>query len=244
MGVDYFLNEFIKELQGILGIIVITIGLFLIKIVREFLIKMIKNLWKMIRKPSSFKDSVNLNRYVSDAIVELRTKATADRAWVFEFSNGQTFSAKNPIWRISRTYEKCASGINYEHKKLQSVLVSTVFELVECFINGSTKTSGILKIDCNNCPNKCFRHSFVFNVRQMPHIAERQMLDEQGVKISIQTNLTNSIGETIGILGVDFCDELSQTMYSEKDETEMINVCKILTGYAEKISFKLANFRH
>ena len=160
-----------------------------------------------------------------------------------EFSNGHHFYAKNPIWHISRTYEKCGSGINYAHRKLQNILVSAIFELVECFFYGASKTTGISKINCTNCKTKCSRNSFVFDVNKMPHIAERQFLLEEGVKTSIQTNITNMQGETIGIIGCDFCDIFSQLAYNEKNEEELIAACQILTGYAKLISYKLANFK-
>ena len=236
---DIFGVEFVKDFWSTIGALVLICGVLLIKMVRDFLISSFSKMLKKLMNRLTFRESVGVMRYIEDKLVELRTQLSADRAYVQEFKNGEYFSAKNPIWRIFRTYEKCQDGIIYQSSTLKGEYVTAIFDIIEPVIIGTTRSKGVTIMDCSLCPLECKnRNTVIFNVDEMPHTASKQMLLSHTVKLSIQTGITIS-GNVVGIVALDFCDELSKTMVNDKEWLH--NCCKLLNAYTAKIEYCLAN---
>lgn len=236
---NIFTSDLIKEIFHLTAITAIVILTLLLKFVRDFLINIISITFKKLLNKMSFRESAGLIAYIRDRLVELRTIMDADRAYVHEFKNGEHFSAKNPVWRVFRTYEKCREGIIYQSSTLKGENVSTIFDTIEPVLIGSTKNSGMVIMDCAACPHPCkSRNTVIYKVDEMSHTASRQMMISHTVKIAVQVGLhvRNSI---VGILGVEFCDELSNTL--AHDEEWMKKCCKTVNEYADKIEYALTN---
>jgi len=234
-----FTSDLVKELfnfTAITGIVILTL---LLKAVRDFLINIVTLIVKKFLNKLSFRESAGLIAYIRDRLVELRTMMDADRAYVHEFKNGEQFSAKNPVWRVFRTYEKCREGIIYQSSTLKGENVSTIFDTIEPVLIGSTKNAGMKIMDCNACPHPCkSRNTVIYKIDEMPHTASRQMMISHNVKVSVQVGL-NVRNNVVGILGMEYCDELSNTL--AHDEEWMNKCCKTINEYADKIEYALTN---
>jgi hypothetical protein len=236
--INAFFTEFVKELQGFMGIGLLACGVLLIKMIRDYIGDCFANVFKNFAKKMTFKETAGLIRYIDDRLVELRTILNADRAYIHEFRNGDHFSAKNPVWRIFRTYEKCKEGIVYHSSTLKGEQVTSMFDIIEPVITGTSRCLGVSVMDCSNCSLSCnYRNTIIYNIEKMPHTVSKQMMINHNVKFSIQVNL--SINDCIiGIIALDFCDDLNKGLVDDK--VFLHNCCKIINEYADKIEYCLA----
>lgn len=234
-----FADDFLKEFWSILGASVVIGSLFLVKFLRDWLYSIFKMFFAKGIKKLTFRESIGVIRYIEDKLVELRTLLNCDRAFINEFKNGDHFSVKNPIWRVSRTYEKCADGVIYQGSTIKAEQVTSMFDIIEPALIGLSKSNGVKIMDCDNCEHPCkSRNTVVYDVAHMPHTASRQLLANHNTKVSMQTGLVIN-GNMIGLLGLDFCDELSKTMVN--DIAWQRENCIMLNRYADQIEYCFAN---
>jgi hypothetical protein len=236
---DIFASDLVKESLNTITIISIIGLTLLLKIVRDFITDVIKNTIKKISNKMTFKESAGLIAYIRDRLVELRTILDADRAYIHEFKNGEHFSAKNPVWRVFRTYEKCREGVIYQSSTIKGENVSTIFDTIEPVLMGSTKNTGMYLMDCKNCKHACKgRNTVIFKIDELPHTASRQMMMNHTIKLSVQVGLIVR-NNTVGILAIDFCDELSKTLAHNQEWAS--NCCKTVNEYADRVEYALTN---
>jgi len=158
--------------------------------------------WYRYRKLHPIARSVLANRKVHTLLVELRTRTDADRAYIYLFHNGQVFSNKNPLWRMSCTQETCRQGISHEIDHRQSVLASTVWDGLAPFF-GDIKDIGDGCQEINMHKNKVY----VFTVHDMTDSYWKRALVAHGVKYKIASPIIDHRNEIVGLVAIDFCTE-------------------------------------
>lgn len=228
-----FGNDFVNFVAAI---IVATIPLFY-KRLRQYVISWFKKLFE--GEKFSGKEINDKIVKVNNRLLELLIMMKADRAYVYQFHNGNVFTSKQPIWKISCTNEVCARGVSYESHRTQNVIVSSIWEAVSAifieetdkFDPGSTK---VQPATCGSSGQECSapKGVFMYVIDQMPESYAKFHLTSQSSKLIFHAPLLDAHENVIGIVGIDFTHE--DFDYSEKVQ-QACEVCKAST----EISFIL-----
>lgn len=158
--------------------------------------------WYAKRKLHPIARAVLANRRVHNLLIELRTKTDADRACVFLFHNGQNFSNKNPLWRLSCTQEYCRDGVTHEIDGLQNILSSIYWDgLAVFFANKDEKEAGIETHTYGQ--NKVY----LINVHALDDSYYKRSLVARGIKLKFSTPMLDSKSEVVGFVCLNYCDD-------------------------------------
>lgn len=176
-------------------------------------------------------DQIRRENAIHEILIELRTIINADRTYIYQFHNGSEFNATNPIWKISKTHESVQTGVSPEVARGQSLLSSSLIDLISCFwIN--THINGIEALapeHCGDCGH-CEAHGvFLVDVEQLRPGYVKAFLQEQGVKYSIIFPLVDG-DNRIGFLGVDYTEKITN-LDTIKAFTPIICKHGMLIGY-------------
>ena len=206
------------EFFSILGQIAIWVTLGLGIVVLNELKTRARN-WYRERKLHPIARSVLANKRVHSLLVELRAKTHADRACVYLFHNGQTFSNKNPLWRLSCTQEYCREGISHEIDGLQNILASLFWEGIAPFF----AAKGELQDGIKQYTHGKYK-VFAMDVYKMEDSYFKRALVARGVKTNIITPLLDNTEEVVGYVSLNYCDlrrlpEEVNTVATELSET-------------------------
>jgi len=155
--------------------------------------------WYRQRKLHPIARSVLANRRVHALLVELRAKTNADRALVFLFHNGQTFSNKNPLWRVSCTQEYCRKGVSDEIASQQNILASLIWNGLAPLM-GSDTGKGVI------CKDYIGHQIYVMDVQGMNDSYFQRSLISRGVRTKILTPLKDN-NEVVGFIALHYDEE-------------------------------------
>jgi len=149
---------------------------------------------------------------IREILIELRTLVSADRACLFQFHNGNTFTTKNPIWKVSNTHESVSPGTSSEIGKLQDIKASSLIETLRCFWVDDYPF-GVYKIApeyCGECSSKlkpCDKKILFIDVYELEDCYSKSLLIEQGITYVIDVPIFNGDQNCIGFISVCYCDE-------------------------------------
>jgi hypothetical protein len=166
-------------------------------------------------KPPS-KSSITNQEVISNKIHELLITLKADRAYIFEFHNGSTFSTAVPCWKMSCTYEHCREGISYQAASLQNILISIVIDHVKC-LWGVDHVNGTACLNCCNCngnaeKDRCpMKGVYEYRVDRLPEGYSKAMLKMRGIETMLLSPILNKDHSgLIGFVGVDYCSSYDE----------------------------------
>lgn len=214
---DSFNNLFNSDVWSTIGQIAMILAggglVLMLEHVRQRAIE-----WYRYRKLHPIARSVLANRKVHTLLVELRTKTGADRAYVYLFHNGQTFSNKNPLWRMSCTQESCRQGISHEIDHLQNVLASTVWDgIAPLFGHDADVGNGVRAITHHK--NKVY----IYDIHAMNDSYFKRSLIARGIRTKIVTPIIDHRREVVGFVALNYCT----------DEAHITTVDKVVEDMAE-----------
>src|SRR3989304_4502904 len=90
-------------------------------VVKEFLLVFF-DLFKFLRKKKkTLKETIEIGNKVDSVLEQLLEDTSADRAYVFQFHNGDYFYSGLSIDKMTNTHEKVSQGISYEQLKYRDV---------------------------------------------------------------------------------------------------------------------------
>jgi hypothetical protein len=143
---------------------------------------------------------------VNERLVEIKTHLNADRVFISQCHNGNQFTNKKQIWKISRTYEIAAAGVSYESANMQNVMAISVWDMLSGIFDPKLKKY-CEKLKGSVCA-ECRNHYGVFKyeVGKMPESFAKVMLRNQGVEVYLQVPVTDEGTNIIGFVGVEFLD--------------------------------------
>ena len=183
------------------------------------------------------KRDINNQEAISKKIVSITSSCLADRCFIFEFHNGNTFSSNQPVFRMSCTYEHCKDGIAYQSSQLQNVITSLVLEIIKPLF-GDGVSKGVGCMTCKNCHGtvKCpLKGVYRYKVREMSEGYSKAILLMQGINEMLLTPILNRNGTgLIGFMGVVFCNE----------EVELPDDYTVLCREATTVGFILEQRKH
>jgi GAF domain-containing protein len=152
------------------------------------------------------------NENVQKALDYVLNEIQSDRAYIFEFHNGDHFYSGNHQQKFSCTYESLNSGVSSESMRLQDLRVSTFNSFVK----------DVLGIH----GEKSFR---LQDIEQNDHPLLRNWLEERGIRSSYAFPIETLNHGVVGILCLDFTKQKTKLT---KDNIELLNnQAKIISGY-------------
>ena len=146
---------------------------------------------------------------VEKAIRYILSEIDVDRAYVYEFHNGENFYSGNHQQKFSCTYEALNTGVSAESLNLQNLRVSTF----NSFVKNVVRDQYFDIEDINDVPNPLLRN----------------WLDQRGIQSSYAIPIQTLNKNIIGILNVDFTKKRGQLNNKQLDFLK--NQAKIIGGY-------------
>lgn len=192
-----------------IGLIALAVLAFLYTVFKRKMMNDIIHWFSSFKKEKFEGEQINkefVNIY--ERMVEIKTKLDADRVFIDQFHNGSTFVGNAPIWRITRTYECCASGVSYESMNVQGIIAISIWDslssIFDIKINSYCK-----KLEGDVCEKGCKNPYGVYSysVDKMPETFSKVMLRNQGVVSYLQVPIISDGKNIIGIVGVHFLDD-------------------------------------
>ncbi len=146
---------------------------------------------------------VELDRSIYSVLVEIRVRAGFDRVHLTQFHNGNFFSARNPVWKLSRTHEVCRPGVSYHARDMQNIPISVMIDLLAPLWEEELP-AGASRLLCD-CRPGCDRLIIWYDVPTSPDSISKGMLGEQGVVTMMVVPVLD--GENVvGFICGDNCD--------------------------------------
>jgi hypothetical protein len=192
-------------------------------------------LWKRIKRTFSKSDKIEANTkkdiLIMEYLISIRSSMNAARARIFQFHNGGLFTTKNPIWKITCTYESCRSGISYESQKVVNMYISHITDFLSFLWNDKNHTLGIKNVCCQSdkrCENSPARNAYKIDTLQLKESFFKSLLINSGIEVMFVVPLINEYDLIIGFMTIEY----------EKDPGIGIDVCSICHS-ANNISLEL-----
>lgn len=124
---------------------------------------------------------------IQSLLERLVLRCNADRAYVFEFHNGNLSLGGLPFLKMTNTYEALAPGIRSELHKRDSM----PFQLFQTFVD-AIYTREHLIMDTEQRTEEY--SALVYEI-----------LEERNIKFTIRRRITDLNGKVIGYVGLDYC---------------------------------------
>lgn len=191
-----------------------------------------KKILKRKYKPVISNNMIKIFDIINSELAVMKKEMNADRAFIFEFHNGDYFISKNSRYKLSRTYEKVSYGISLESINLQSIDVTLVWDdyLKPFFVKlpEDNLPFGFFYIkdeqkDCNDiCKIK--ENAILIDVNKMDSFdgPSKIMLENQGVKFSVLNAIVSSSGVIYGIVGFDYINTKL-----DLNKISISNICRL-----------------
>jgi len=170
----------------------------------------LKRKWFNKSQQCKLEKAASKNSEIIKLLKAILTDFDADRAYVFEFHNGDYFFSGMPMQKFTCTYEVVADGVSAECHNPGEYRMSNYNDYIGAIIHD--------------------RDYFVEEVDKMDSDALlKSLLTKKGVKSLYNVPIRKFSGKTVGFIGVDFVKNKKIL------ETETVNslrsAAKLITGY-------------
>lgn len=152
------------------------------------------------------------NQNIQKATEYTLEKSKADRVYIYEFHNGETFYSGNHQQKFSCTYEVLNIGVSSESMKLQGLRVSTFNDFIKDAL-GTTNGSSF-KME---------------NVEEIKNPLIKNWMEERGIKSSFSVPIKTLNDGIVGILCIDFTK--NKTKLNKEQLNLLQNQAIIISGY-------------
>lgn len=217
------------DLNNILSGIATIIAAIALYAIRSWLAKFYKTM--LGNKNATPLDIAAANdKIVMDLISDKRSVLKADRAYVIQFHNGDFFSSRNPIWRITMTHESCEPGMAYVADQYRNVAVSIMLDRVTPFWHKDVQ--GVRRLDAACLSSQV--GVYFFNVEKMGDGWAKTVFMSQSVNYALSLPIYSPDGRIIGMLGFDSVKKFSFLSESGECSAEVVGQlrnCANMVGY-------------
>ena len=173
-------------------------------------------------------------KFINDLVVEIRNTLKADRCYIFEFHNGEYFSSRESRWKVSQAYESCDEGVSSQGNDFRDVDVSMLWSSFEIFFSHleDSLPNGIsvYKPNAPYCKDKIVcnppKRMYIFKVSDIENRFHKSILEREGVKYMIHTPILNENDDVIGVIGIDYIDELDFETLQYNFDFSFCNLCR------------------
>ena len=196
------MDDLLKELGKIIG--VISVGIFLLYAER---IRNAITAWFKNRKLNPVSRAIQTCRAIVDYLVELRVDLHAARCYVMQFHNGQVFTSQDPVYRMSCTQEAVDRGLAPIQPELQDILIHQVWQEVAPLF-GQAESPGVQRVHTEAIPDKPpYRGTYYYITQQIPQGWFQSMLVGHGAWAAAVSPLIDAKGTLVGFVAVEFNGE-------------------------------------
>jgi predicted transcriptional regulator YheO len=150
------------------------------------------------------------NQNIQRAIEYTLEKSDADRAYIYEFHNGETFYSGTHQQKFSCTYETLNIGVSAESMKLQGLRVSTFHDFIKDVLGVTNGTY--------------FKLESIDDI-QNPLI--KNWMEERGIQSSFAFPIKTLNDGIVGMLCIDFTKKKSKL---NKDQIHLLQNQSIIIG--------------
>ncbi len=197
------------EYYEIIALAIIAIPMLIFSAIKKGFIDYIAKYFQSWFKDRFKGEEINQEfNAINERLVELKTRLNADRVYINQFHNGSTFSNTKSIWKTSRVYEICASGVSFESRNLQNIMAVSVWESITAIFDKKPKKY-YQKLTGLVCGEKGCKQPFgvyLYDVDKMSESFSKVLLRNQGVEMFLQIPLIHEDQHIIGVVGIDFFD--------------------------------------
>lgn len=165
------------------------------------------------REDRELENATIKNEHILLLLKRLIKTLDADRAYIFEFHNGNYFSSGLPMQKFTCTYEVVEDGIS-----------------AECHNPGEYRVSNFNEYIMNIIKQRDFIIEDVDGMQEKPLL--KNLLIQKGVKSLYNFPIRDIKDKTIGFIGVDFVKE--NIKLSEENINQLRAAAKLVTGYIAK----------
>jgi len=152
------------------------------------------------------------NQNIQKAIEYTLEKSGADRAYIYEFHNGETFYSGTHQQKFSCTYEALNTGVSSESMSLQGLRVSTFNDFIKDVLGVTNGT-----------------HFSLGNLEEMKNPLIKNWMEDRGIKSSFAFPIKTLNDGIVGMLCVDFTKKYTKL---NKDQLHLLqNQSIIISGY-------------
>jgi hypothetical protein len=167
---------------------------------------------KKYKKKNCVVQYTKKNQNIQTAIEYTLEKSGADRAYIYEFHNGETFYSGTHQQKFSCTYEALNIGVSAESMKLQGLRVSTFNDFIKDVLGATNGNS--FKLD---------------SIDDMKNPLIKNWMQERGIQSSFAFPIKTLNNGIIGMLCIDFTKKKSKL---NKDQLNLLqNQSIIISGY-------------
>lgn len=159
--------------------------------------------WYRQRKLHPIARSVAANKEVNNLLIELRANTDADRAYIVLFHNGQVFSNKNPVWRLSCTQECCRSGTSHEIGNYQNILCPLFWDCLSPILGDDKECGPGISAHTEPRGRKMYR----FDIHELNDGYYKRCMLARGVSSAYKTPIIDSKNDTVGYVALNYCGD-------------------------------------
>lgn len=138
----------------------------------------------MTRRKKHLKESIEVGNKIEEVLRRICLQTGADRAYVFQFHNGQYFYTGNSIDKMTNTHEYALEGISREQLLSRDIMTSPYRRLLENLFVEKVYTC--------------------YNVSDLNDYNTQMFLDSRGTVSFAMTLMKDANGKALGFVGIDF----------------------------------------
>lgn len=197
------------EIYEVVALILIAIGAFLYQGFKKHYMNMLtKWLEKWFKDKFKGEDISKEFSEIQERMVELKTILEADRVVIDQFHNGSNFTNQKPLWKVTRTYEICSSGVSYESLKIQNVMAVLLWDSITAIFDIKNRVY-YEQLNGHLCPNGCKNPYGIYKyyVDLMPESIGKVLLRNQGIESFLQIPLIYE-NNVFGYVGIHYLDDI------------------------------------
>ena len=199
------MNKFFETLLAVESILVA-----MITVVTTFGGLWLKKRWGDKGHQKELEHAAFKNAEIIKVLKGILSDFNADRAYVFEFHNGDYFSSGMPMQKFTCTYEVVSDGVSAECQNPGEYRMSNYNDYISSMIHK--------------------RDYIVKDIKKMNSDALlKSLLTKKGVKSLYNIPIKTFRGRTIGFIGLDYVK--SPRSLSEDEVNCLRAAAKIITGY-------------
>lgn len=199
------MSKFLDTVLAIEGLVVATIT-----VVTTFGGLWLKKRWSDKGHQKELEIATFRNSEIIKVLRGLLSDFDADRAYVFEFHNGNYFSSGNPMQKFTCSYEVVDDGVSAECHNPGEYRMSNYNDYIKSMIHE--------------------RDYVIKSVEKMTNDALlKSLLTKKGVKSLYNIPIRTFSGRTIGFLGLDYVKE--ERTLLDKEVNLLRAAAKLITGY-------------
>ena len=224
-----------QETSTLLVLMVLGIAVVIGAIIKDLLVKLVKNHIGNGMKNPYFAEGVSK---INEELVFLRAKSNANRVYLCQFHNGDVFEANIPRWRVTQTYVSPALGFDEPGELFRNMDVTTIWDLIGTSIGAFKKLPmGFTQLKDKDavCETECpvGKGVYLCDVENInPQMGRlKAVLYSRGIQAMIFAPVQDKHHHPFGMIALAYCSH----EWKEAMEDSEFDPCRLLCTSSDLI---------